>query len=451
MKLISAPIGIVSSGVGQAVRGLLLAVLSGLLLALALPPYDVPLLGFVALSPLLIAVFQSPRRVWMVYAPVMSLTACVLLTGLPFSAGAVEDYLAFVPFVVFGVSLVPIAMVARQFGTARGWMTVLATGIVAVLCEWLAARLDYPYTIALVLWRDVPLLWVAGWIGVWGLAFLVWSLNAAVALAVVQKGQLAPLKVLGVVLILLHGLGWLQMRFWSPDEYIRVAVVQARHQWYEGSIAEAKARGAQLIVLPEVCCDPARAAQWARQYQVWLVVGYWSARNSASLVAPDGSVSLPYYKMYPYLDEEPSWLPGEPIRAFASPFGVLGAVICYDTMFTEPCRQQARNGARLIAVPTFDPVVPNLALHHLHAAMTTLRAAEHRTPMARSEYAAASIIVDEWGRILAYADEHTNLAVADVPLGSGKGTLASRIGDWLMLGYAIGGLMLWQRAYRTGR
>lgn len=451
MKVSSAPIGIVSGGVGQVARGLLLAVLSGLLLALALPPYDAPLLGFVALSPLLIAVLQSPRVVWVGYAPLMTITSGVVLTGLPFSAGTVHDYWAFVPFVAFGVSLVPVMVVARQFGTARGWMTVLATGAVAVLCEWLAARLDHPYTIALALWRDVPLLWVAGWIGVWGLAFLVWAVNAAVALAVVQKGQLAPLKVLGVVLILLHGLGWLQMRFWSPNEYIRVAVVQARHRWYEGSIAEAKARGAQLIVLPEVCCDPTQAAAWARRYQVWLVIGYWVARNSASLVAPDGSVSMPYYKMYPYLDEEPSWLPGEPIRAFASPFGVLGAVICYDTMFTEPCRQQARNGARLIAVPTFDPVVPNLALHHLHAAMTTLRAAEHRTPMARSEYAAASMIVDEWGRILAYADEHTNLAVADVPLGSGKGTLASRLGDWLVLGYAVLGVALWRRVHQTSR
>jgi predicted amidohydrolase len=84
--------------------------------------------------------------------------------------------------------------------------------------------------------------------------------------------------------------------------------------------------------------------------------------------------------MYPFGGEPSSWEAGDPVRAFPSPFGTLGAVICYDTMFTEPCRRQALNGARLIAVPTFDPYAPGYLLHHLHGATTTLRAAEHHVP-----------------------------------------------------------------------
>jgi apolipoprotein N-acyltransferase len=102
-------------------------------------------------------------------------------------------------------------------------------------------------------------------------------------------------------------------------------------------------------------------------------------------------------------------------------------------MFTEPCRRQALNGARLIAVPTFDPYAPGYLLHHLHGATTTLRAAEHRVPLARAEDRAASMIVDAWGRVRAYAPPEQQLAVADVPLGNGRGTLASRIGDGYVL------------------
>jgi apolipoprotein N-acyltransferase len=72
-------------------------------------------------------------------------------------------------------------------------------------------------------------------------------------------------------------------------------------------------------------------------------------------------------------------------------------------------------------------------LHHLHGATTTLRAAEHHVPLARAEDRAVSMIVDAWGRVRAYAPPEAQLAIADVPLGSGRGTLASRVGDGYML------------------
>ncbi|MCS6923063.1 MAG: carbon-nitrogen hydrolase family protein, partial [Fimbriimonadales bacterium] len=156
----------------------------------------------------------------------------------------------------------------------------------------------------------------------------------------------------------------------------------------------------------------------------------------------------PYYKMYPFRGEPRSWQAGEPVRAFPSPFGTLGAVICYDSMFTEPCRWQALNGARLIAVPTRDPIASNLAIHHLHGATTTLRAAEHRVPLARSDSLAASMIVDAWGRVRAYASPHEPLTIADVPLGSGRGTLATRVGDWFVLGYALLAAGVFWRSYK---
>jgi apolipoprotein N-acyltransferase len=435
MKAQSVPAG--ASGLRLGALGLLYAAASGVLLAMALPPYDVPLLGFVAFAPLLAAMFHGPRYTALIYGLITGVVTGFVVMGLPLTVQGADDYFALVPFGVFGAFLSVVLMVAQRLGASRGWTTILGVGASGVLVEWLAARIDFPYTVALTLWRDAPILWLAGWVGVWGLTFLLWVVNTALAQAWIQRRLTMHLKTLAGALLVFHALGWAQMSLTPPRETVRVAVVQSHNDLYPELIRQAKAQGAQIVVLPEVSWDPAHAATAAREHQIWVIFGHWTARNSASLAAPDGTVSEPYYKMHPYGGESRSWLPGDPIRAFDSPFGALGAVVCYDTMFTEPCRRQALNGARLIAVPTNDPETPNLALHSLHAATTTLRAAEHRVPMARSEYRAASMIVDDWGRVRAYAPVDEPLIVANVPLGSGRGTLASRVGDWFVLGYAV--------------
>jgi hypothetical protein len=156
-------------------------------------------------------------------------------------------------FAVFGVAMWFPLMGARVLGAGRAGAIVLGVGVLGVLTEWLAARLDYPFTLALVLWRDAPLLWVAGWVGVWGLSFLAWATNAALALAVMERRLNAPLKALAGGLLALHLLGWLQHALIREGETLRVAVVQWEGD-YAPLIAQAKAQGAQLVVLPEVCC-----------------------------------------------------------------------------------------------------------------------------------------------------------------------------------------------------
>ncbi|GIV08217.1 MAG: apolipoprotein N-acyltransferase [Fimbriimonadales bacterium] len=435
MKAKSVPVATVA--LRPWILGGVYAAASGALLALALPPYDVPLLGFVAFAPLLAAIFHAPRYAAVPYGLITACVAGCVLMGLPFTAQNGNDYFALVPFGVFGAFLGGVLRGAQWLGASRGWTTILGVSSIGVLVEWLAARIDFPYMVALALWRDVPILWLASWGGVWGLSFLVWMINTAVAQAWSLRRLTSPFKLLAGALLGLHALGWLQMSLTPRREPVRVAVVQSHSLLYPELIRQAKAQGAQIVALPEVSWDPVPASSAARAAQLWLIVGYWTDRNSVSLVAPDGSLSEPYYKMYPYGGEPVSWRPGDPIRTFKSPFGNIGAVICYDTMFTEPCRRQVLNGARLIAVPTLDPTTPNLAFHHLHAATTTLRAAEHRTPLARSEYEAGSMIADEWGRVLAYASERNTIAIADVPLGSGRGTLATYLGDWMVLGYAL--------------
>lgn len=420
---------------GEALRRLVAAVTSGVLFGLSLPPYDAFPLAFVAFSPLLVVIWQASgyRAAW--YALLMALTTCALLLGVPQEPSYT---LVMVPFLVFGALTALVLATARWLGARGGWATVVGVGAAGVLVEWLAARVDFPYTVALALWRDAPLLWVAGWTGVWGLSFLMWGVNAAVAQALVLRQVTSLLWTALAGLALLHALGWAQMALAPQRQTVRVAVIQSDDSTMLPTLREAKAMGAQLTVLPETCCNKTEAARWAQQLDMWLVFGYWGTGNSALLVSPQGTVSPPYYKMHPYGGEPRSWRRGDPVRTFDSPFGKLGAVICYDTMFSDSVRLQARQGVRLIVVPTYDPPTPRLALHHLHAASTTLRAAEHRVPLARAEFRAQSMVTDRFGRVLAEARDGETLALADVPLGDGKGTLATRLGDGWVLACAIG-------------
>jgi apolipoprotein N-acyltransferase len=403
---------------------------SGALFAAALPPYDVPLVGFIAFAPLLAAISRARANTILYLAMLTALTAAVLLLGVPREASYT---LVLVPFLVFGMFLAAVLATARWLGMERGASAVWGVAAMGVLVEWLAAQVDFPYTVAFTVWRDTPLLWLAAFTGVWGLAFVLWLVNAAVAQAfVLRRATPLLLTVLGV-LALLHVLGWLQMAVAREGETVRVAVIQSDDSRMATLLREAKQRGAQIAVLPETCCAEQEAIRWAQTYQLYLAFGYWGEGNSAALASPDGRLSLPYFKMHAYGGEPRSWQRGDPVRAFDSPFGRIGAVICYDTMFSDSCRLQARNGVRLIAVPTYDPVTPRLVLHHIHAATTTLRAAEHRVPLARAEFRAGSMIVDSWGRVLAQADESTSLAIADVPLGNGRATPATQLGDAFVL------------------
>jgi apolipoprotein N-acyltransferase len=411
--------------------GTLGAIASGGLLTWALPPTDVPLLGFIAFVPVLIGSFYAPTFVPLLYGLLMALVAYTLMVP---SAGLYAADIA-IPFLVFGTFTSLVFMMARMMARSldAGWL-IVGVGATGVLVEWVAARLDFPYSIALTVWRNPAFLWLAGWTGVRGLSFLIWAANAAIAYSLatvrLQRGAIAMLATLALV----HTIGWIQLWRFKPAETLRVAVVQGTSATYENLLAEASHAKARLVVLPEVCCNKVEASAWARRYGFSIVFGFADGFNGAALATPDGKVSEPYYKMHPYGGEPASWAPGQPIRAFASPYGTLGAVICYDTMFTDSCRYQASNGARLIAVPTLDPPTPDYILHYLHAAITPLRAAEHRVPMARSEYRGVSMIVDGYGRVLAEAGvDEDRLIVADVPLSDGRGTLYTRLGDYFVV------------------
>ena len=173
-------------------------------------------------------------------------------------------------------------------------------------------------------------------------------------------------------------LGLLQYRIGRyPDFAAWEAAFAAR-------IAEAAAAGAELLVLPEYAsldaipaplptlaaeltagCDQHDAVLAAMRratarHGVWLLGGSLPVRradgsvvNHAPLVAPDGRVAFQdKHRTTRFEDELWGVARGAPPAVFDTPWGRIGACICYDLEHPPLARAQVEAGAWLILAPT---------------------------------------------------------------------------------------------------
>jgi apolipoprotein N-acyltransferase len=226
---------------------------------------------------------------------------------------------------------------------------------------------------------------------------------------------------------------------------VRVAALQPGYRWKanahspeerERAILEAltdqsrraAAQGARFIVWPESAlhADPRTVyreplAALATEIGAYLVVGYLldtpaGRRREVVTIAPDGGFLGVYGKDHPvgFLGETSITRGTYP--TYATPFGVVGTVICADIDFTDAPRKLARNGAKILFVPSAD--WPEISTKHY--VLAVFRALETGSAVVKSEYGRDSAIVDGYGAMLA----------ADVAARPGL-PLAARWGDWV--------------------
>lgn len=158
----------------------------------------------------------------------------------------------------------------------------------------------------------------------------------------------------------------------------------ANRELAAGAVAAAAARGAAVIVLPELvssgyvfesgaearaCAEAAggeTVALWARlaaQYRAVIVGGFCEIAagvvyNSAALV-DDGGLRCVYRKAHLW-DRERLWFtPGSAAPpVVATRFGRIAVMICYDLEFPEWVRLPALDGAQLLCAPVNWPASP---------------------------------------------------------------------------------------------
>ena len=224
----------------------------------------------------------------------------------------------------------------------------------------------------------------------------------------------------------------------------------------ERLVAEAAARGARFVSLPEnfaflrsegepvpeaQALDGAwvsRMAQLARRHGLTLLLGSLPEKvpgetriyNTSVLIGPDGRTIGLYRKVHlfdidlpgmEHLKESRAVLPGKDVVVVDAPFGRVGLSICYDMRFPELYRRLAREGARVLAIPSaftertgkdhWEVLLRARAIENLAYVVAAAQTGVHGRGRASHGHA---MIVDPWGAVLAQVPDGEGVAVADL-------------------------------------
>jgi predicted amidohydrolase len=224
------------------------------------------------------------------------------------------------------------------------------------------------------------------------------------------------------------------------------------------SAREAFARGAQIVVLPELIVpgygwrreivhadaepidgDTVNAwTQVARDADGYVAGGFAERDgdmlyNAAVLVGPQG-LALRYRKLHLFAGEKAVFTPGNlGLPVAHTPLGVVGLCVCYDLRFVETLRVLALRGADLVCVPTAwvagfdaerwdtDGYCPQArsALVQANLDQVFVACASQAGMQGDFEFLGSSIVADPRGRCLAgpLPRDRDELAIADLDLG----------------------------------
>lgn len=219
----------------------------------------------------------------------------------------------------------------------------------------------------------------------------------------------------------------------TPADNARNAKLQA--QLTEMTV-NAAGQGAKFILWPEEELDydvrVGNKAAWvgelAKRTNTYIASGFMPDSpelTSPNLVAvwyPNGEMSHQFYsKEHQVVAEGEAFVAGNVDAIYATSFGNLGMIICFDHEFPDSSpRTTVAAGANIVAVPAIDPYT----LSHLRWQSLVFRAAENRVPFVKTDVGFDSAIVDANGVVLARSavdteDGEEALLVADVHIGPG--------------------------------
>ncbi len=419
------------------------------LYALALPPFGLAFLGWLATAPL---VAWLPRR-----------PGAAALHGLAFGtlfgfavAGwlgtMVADYFESpspgrwlaVLALFAGTAGAPLALACAVW--TRLGRSPIAFGAAFALAEALRALGPLPNPFALLATTQVPLpaaLQATAVVGPFGLAWAMASTGAVLGLAARERGLRRRAESLAVVAIAGLGVAGGALRLASasaPDAVVSVALVQAGRpalrpgepgveaelDAYLTPTREAAADGAELVLWPEMAAgfdlfattrERIRLGALARELGIDLVfgglgrepdssrwanrvhllrAGTWAGHYDKRLLMPFAETPWP-----PDPDAAGGFAPGTrdaPLRASAARLGVL---LCSEAAHPSRGRAIAAAGATLLINPSNDAWFPSAAAARQQLQNAALRAVETGRPMLRPTTNGWTAVIDRFGRIRA--------------------------------------------------
>ncbi len=150
--------------------------------------------------------------------------------------------------------------------------------------------------------------------------------------------------------------------------------------------------------------------------------------NSAILTGPDGIIGI-YRKTHLFYEEKLWFSPGDTgFKAWPTPIGNIGIMICFDWFFPESARTLALRGADVIAHPSNlvlpycpDAMVTRCLENRVFAVTSNRTGSEKRRDKERLEFIGKSQITSPRGEILHRAsDNKEEIFIAEIDIGKAR-------------------------------
>ena len=220
-------------------------------------------------------------------------------------------------------------------------------------------------------------------------------------------------------------------------------------------VRDAAENGAEIVVLPEMYNTPyspdgfreaaalghedsvRQMSAWARENRILLVGGSipeiedGRMYNSCFIFDAEGRQIARHRKVHLFeidvpgmrFSEKKNFTEGRDVTTFETPWGTMGAAVCFDVRFPELFRAMARRGARVI----FVPAQFNLRTGPNHWEMSMrARAVDNELFIVAASAAryegfhyecwGHSLVVDPFGVVLCQADEKEQILYAEIDL-----------------------------------
>ena len=431
-------------------------ILSGILLALAFPSFNLEWLAWFAFVPLFFAlkdkrparafllsflcgvVFFAMTVFWLIHVTLLGVIVLILYLALYFGAFGLIFSVYYSRYTIYSALFLSSAWVLLEY-----LRSYLLTGF-----GW--ALVGYSQYLTL------PVIQIADVTGVWGVSFVVMVINIAIFTALNRRRSLsASFYLLPVIILSLTlGYGFFQLRRtpevsrqgplkisviqgnipqelkWESDQqgfildrYIRLSKEAARDK--PDLIVWPEASSPGFLYVDDLVFDEIFAL--ARSSGTPLLLGTVTKEgeeyyNSAALISKRGEVVARYDKIHlvPFGEYIPLKIifgflntivpigeatKGKEFTLFDSGSRKFGVLICFEDVFPELSRNFVKKGADFLLNITNDGWYGKTSSHYQHLSASVFRAVENRTFVIRSANTGISCFINPKGAILARVED----------------------------------------------
>jgi len=469
--------------------GLGLSAASGILMTFAMPGFDVPYLGWVAMVPLLVVLLGNVRGTYLLAMPFSIVFSIGVHNWYPEIFPPALGYFLILAVATFYAGIFHLGVwLTRRLPTGLAILALPVTWSAIEFVKFIAPVVEnwWFVMIASSAWRFPEALQVLTITGFAGLGFLVMLVNvalAALALRMVNHdGALPTVASMSALAAAFAIMIWGASQLETPTDTFKIAVLTDMVNQDQDVVAmgefagflvddpnvsqkifnvdaalsrEIAGENPAFVVWPENeisdIHDPVIMPQIAALAQemgaYFNVDTVWQAdtglHDTSLLISPEGREIARRAKINITDGEAAMGFSAGP-REFGitqTPYGKVGIAICWDVHRLWIMRELARAGAEIILLPMDNDFNATPRFPPFHAANAVFRAVENRMTFGLGTINGVSMVIDPYGRITAEAAINQRSVVIGETFAVDQETFYMRNGDvfgWLMVALLAG-------------